>query len=92
MRALVVKQDKAIVVTAETILNEVTGDQRDILLAPLGLRIFLQIAALGGEAGAERAARQAATSARISGFSTSSIGGMPPLSFFNLCSAALATR
>ncbi len=34
----------------------------------------------------------AATSARMSGLSTSSTGGMPPASFLSLCSAALATR
>ena len=58
MGAVVVEQHDTVVVAAETVLDQVADDQRDVLPAPLGLRVGLKISALGGKADAERAIRQ----------------------------------
>ncbi|MPM76690.1 hypothetical protein SDC9_123689 [bioreactor metagenome] len=54
MRPFVVEQHQPVVVTTEAVLNQVAGNQRDVLPAPLGLCVLFEIAAFSGEPDAER--------------------------------------
>ena len=85
-----VEKDQGVVLAAETVLDQVAGDQRNLLLLALLLRM------VGKTSGSRRRNPQsggfgsAATSARMSGFSTGVIVGAAPSSFLILCSAVPA--